>query len=79
MASKQSDALKVLYRSWIDALSANPEMPLDELRRMFEHWGDVTAEPGGVRLSRNRPGRRARDMGGTESRPRRVTCASRPR
>jgi epsilon-lactone hydrolase len=48
MASKQSEALKVLYRSWIDALSANPEMPLDELRRMFEHWGDVTAEPGGV-------------------------------
>ena len=48
MASKQSDALKVLYRSWIDALGANPEMPLDELRRMFEHWGDVTAEPGGV-------------------------------
>jgi len=48
MASKQSDALKVLYRSWIDALGANPEMALDELRRMFEHWGDVTAEPGGV-------------------------------
>ena len=23
-------------------------MPLDELRLMFEHWGDVTAEPGGV-------------------------------
>ncbi len=48
MASKQSEALKVLYRSWIDALSANPEMPLDELRRMFEHWGDVTAEPRGI-------------------------------
>jgi epsilon-lactone hydrolase len=51
MASKQSEALKVLYRSWIDALSANPEMPLDELRHMFEHWGDVTAEPGGVDYS----------------------------
>lgn len=48
MASKESDALKVLYRSWVDALGANPEMPLDEMRRMFEHWGDVTAEPGGV-------------------------------
>jgi epsilon-lactone hydrolase len=23
-------------------------MPLDELRLMFEHWGDVTAEPSGV-------------------------------
>lgn len=48
MASLQSEELKTLYRSWIAALSANPEMPLEELRRMFEHWGDVTAEPGGV-------------------------------
>ena len=48
MASKQSEELKTLYRSWIAALAANPEMPLDELRRMFEHCGDVTAEPGGL-------------------------------
>jgi len=48
MASKQSEQLDNLYRSWIAALGANPEMPLDELRAMFEHWGDVTAEPGGV-------------------------------
>ena len=48
MASKQSNQLTTLYKSWIAALSANPEMPLDELRAMFEHWGDVTAEPGGM-------------------------------
>lgn len=48
MASKQSEQLDTLYKSWIAALGANPEMPLDELRAMFEHWGDVTAEPGGV-------------------------------
>lgn len=48
MASKESEELKTLYRSWIAALRENPEMQLDELRRMFEHWGDVTAEPGGV-------------------------------
>jgi epsilon-lactone hydrolase len=48
MASKQSDQLIAWYKSWIAALGANPEMPLDELRAMFEHWGDVTAEPGGV-------------------------------
>jgi acetyl esterase/lipase len=29
-------------------MAANPSMELDEMRRMFEHWGDVTAEPGGV-------------------------------
>ena len=48
MASKQSEQLATLYKGWIAALGANPEMPLDELRTMFEHWGDVTAEPGGV-------------------------------
>ena len=46
MASKQSEQLVTLYKSWMAALTANPEMPLDELRAMFEHWGDVTAEPG---------------------------------
>jgi epsilon-lactone hydrolase len=48
MASKQSEQLITLYKGWIAALGNNPEMPLDELRAMFEHWGDVTAEPGGV-------------------------------
>ena len=48
MASPESEALKTLYRGWAAALAANPEMPLDELRLMFEHWGDVTAELGGV-------------------------------
>jgi len=48
MASKQTEPLKTLYQGWIVALNANPEMPLDELRALFDHWGDVTAEPGGV-------------------------------
>ncbi len=48
MASKQSEQLITLYKGWIDAVTANPDMPLDELRAMFDHWGDVTAEPGGV-------------------------------
>jgi acetyl esterase/lipase len=48
MASKQSEALNTLYRDWVAALEANPEMPLDELRRLFERWGDITGEPGGV-------------------------------
>jgi epsilon-lactone hydrolase len=48
MASSQSEQLITLYKGWIGAVTANPEMPLDELRAMFEHWGDVTAEPGGV-------------------------------
>ena len=48
MASKQSEELKTLYRGWVAAMQADPEMPLDELRRRFEHWGDITGEPGGV-------------------------------
>ena len=48
MASKQSEALKDLYRGWTAAMAANPAMGLDEIRDLFEHWGDVTVEPGGV-------------------------------
>ena len=36
MASKESEALNRLYRDWVAALQANPEMPVDELRRLFE-------------------------------------------
>jgi len=48
MPSQESVALKSLYASWSAALAKNPTMPLDELRRMFDHWGDVTGEPRGV-------------------------------
>lgn len=48
MASKQSEALKDLYKSWGVAMAANPTMGIEALREMFDHWGDVTAEPGGV-------------------------------
>jgi acetyl esterase/lipase len=48
MASKQTEELNKLYREWAAALQANPEMPLDELRHMFEQWERITSEPGGV-------------------------------
>jgi acetyl esterase/lipase len=48
MASKQTDELNKVYLEWVAALKANPEMPLDELRHMFEQWGRITGEPGGV-------------------------------
>jgi acetyl esterase/lipase len=57
MASKQSDQLVTLYKSWTARLGANPDMPLDEMRAIFEHLGDVTAEPGGVDyIETNAPG-----------------------
>jgi len=48
MASKQTEELNKLYREWAAALQANPEMPLDELRHMFEQWERITGEPGAV-------------------------------
>ena len=48
MASPGAEELKTFLRNWAAALAARPDMPLEELRRLFEHWGDVTAEPGGV-------------------------------
>jgi acetyl esterase/lipase len=48
MASKQSQELNKLYLEWVAALKVNPEMPLDELRQMFEQWERITGEPGGV-------------------------------
>lgn len=48
MASKGTERLNTLYRGWVAAFEANPEMPLDEMRRMFDAWGDITGEPGGV-------------------------------
>ena len=48
MASQESEDIKKLYNGWIDAITADPEMSIEATRKMFEHWGDVTGEPGGV-------------------------------
>ena len=48
MASVQSDELVRLYVGWAAELRSNPEKSLEELRRLFSHWGDVTTDPGGV-------------------------------
>jgi monoterpene epsilon-lactone hydrolase len=48
MASKQTEELSKLYREWVAAIQANPKMPLDELRHMFEQWPRITGEPGVV-------------------------------
>ncbi len=48
MASKGTEKLNALYRGWVAAFQASPEMPLDEMRAMFDAWGDITGEPGRV-------------------------------
>ena len=47
MASKGPSDSR-LSSHWAAALAAKPDMPLDEMRGLFEHLGDVTGEPGGV-------------------------------
>lgn len=48
MASKQSAALGEMYKSWVATMASQPDMGIEDMRRMFDHWGDVTAEPGDV-------------------------------
>jgi acetyl esterase/lipase len=48
MQDASVEPLEELYRSWIGAIQANPDMSLEAIRDMFDHWGDVTREPPGV-------------------------------
>ena len=48
MASKESAVLGEMYKTWVATMAQRPDMTLEETRAMFEHWGDVTGEPGGV-------------------------------
>ncbi len=48
MASPQAQAMKDLYHGWIDTMAKNPDLGLDGTRDLFEHWGDLTTDPGGV-------------------------------
>src|ERR1019366_9531181 len=48
VASKQSNAIKLLYNHILSTLNENPDMPLAELRSLSEHVGDLGSEPGGV-------------------------------
>jgi acetyl esterase/lipase len=48
MASKQSEALITFSNSMLGELGAHPDMPIEDVRVLFEHIGDLTAEPRGV-------------------------------
>ena len=48
MASPQAAAIDNLFDSFVAALTANPQMGIDELRDMLEKCGDLAADPGGV-------------------------------
>jgi monoterpene epsilon-lactone hydrolase len=48
MASPQAAAIDQLFDSFLAALVAKPDMPLDELRDLLEKCGDLASDPGGV-------------------------------
>ena len=48
MASPQANAIKELYSDWLQTMAAQPDLGLDAMRDMFEHWGDITGEPGDI-------------------------------
>lgn len=48
MASRASEALADLYRDWARRIAADPTMPIDRFRALFEEWPTVTAVPAGI-------------------------------
>ena len=48
MASKQANAINVLYDHTLNTLGENPDMPIEEVRALFEHMAGLSSEPGGV-------------------------------
>ncbi|HBD12602.1 MAG TPA: alpha/beta hydrolase [Porticoccaceae bacterium] len=48
MASQQAQAIVELYREWSGKLAMNGEMGLDELRELFDEWGELSSQPEGV-------------------------------
>lgn len=66
------DVLKQLYAGWLECIAADPDLPLDKIRNLFDHWGDVTSEPRGVDYAEDVvggiPGMWARPKGADASR-----------
>lgn len=48
MPSKQSEAVRDLWTSMAEAARADPAPAPEDARGSVEHWGDLTAEPGGI-------------------------------
>lgn len=46
MLEKTPEMLNTLYRQWTAEIGSNPAITIDDIRGLFDHWGDVTAEPG---------------------------------
>ncbi len=45
--STESDALRALYQSWTDRMTANPALTIADLRSLFDEWHRPRANPKG--------------------------------
>lgn len=52
MASEQAMAIVDLYKDWSGKLAMNGEMTLDELRELFDEWGNLSSQPEGVEFQK---------------------------
>lgn len=48
MASEQAMAIVDLYKDWSGKLAMNGDMTLEELRELFDEWGDLSGQPENV-------------------------------
>jgi epsilon-lactone hydrolase len=48
MASKQSEAVSKLYRSWLEIPAENPDWSTEDQHDLIAGWNVLTGEPGGV-------------------------------
>lgn len=48
MASQEAQAIVDLYKEWSGKLAMTGDMSLDELRALFDDWGELSSQPVGV-------------------------------
>lgn len=46
--SRDASFLENLYKDWSERMNANPDLPITELRAMFDEWGKPAREPADV-------------------------------
>jgi len=54
--SKESNVLRDLYQDWTNRMTANPDLSIENLRSMFDEWGQPALEPENVRYKSDHVG-----------------------
>lgn len=54
--SNESNVLRDLYQDWTNRMTANPDLSIENLRSMFDEWGQPALEPENVRYKSDHVG-----------------------